>query len=210
MKKNEKTYSASALIVSLLVLGAIVVTALSVSLVSIKERSISSNASKSSQAFQNADSGVEAVMYEITKRNHSKVSEIRPTGTSCTNKKIVGNNYKVELLDTTGNVIDCSSNSKSPSDVATIKSVGSDSAGRTQRAISAAVAAGGGGITGEALIIGGSVVSNNYCNNTWGTASCGHSGGVIDWSNTKCNDGSLQWGAGNYADGRQFFCVKTF
>ncbi len=209
MKKNEKTYSASALIVSLLVLGAIIVTALSVSLASIKERSISSNASKSSQAFQNADSGVEAVMYEITKGNHSKVSEILPAGTSCTNEKIVGNNYKVELLDTTGNVIDCNSNSKSPFDVATIKSVGTDGTGRTQRAISAAVAAGG-EITGKTLIIGGSVVSNSDCESTWGTASCKHSGGVIDWSNTKCNDGSLQWGTGNYADGRQFFCVKTF
>ena len=138
MKINKKFYSASSLVVSLLVLGAILVTALSVSLVSIKERSISSNASKSSQAFQNADSGIETVMYEITQGGHNKVSEIRPTGTSCTNKKIVGSNYKVQLLDASGNAFSCSS-SVALSEIATIKSVGEDANSRTQRAISATV-----------------------------------------------------------------------
>ncbi len=134
-KKKKREYRASALVASLLILTAILVTAISVSLVSIKERNISSNASKSSQAFQSANSGIENVMYEIKRGGYSKVfqiSDCQPSG------EIENGNYKVQLEDNAGVKIDCTSN-HNISDVITIKSVGVDDSGRIQRAISATV-----------------------------------------------------------------------
>jgi len=66
------------------------------------------------------------------------------------------------------------------------------------------------GISGYTIIIGGSVVANSWCGATWGTAKCGHTGGVIDWNKTGCNEGTMVWGSGDYANGRQFFCIKSF
>ena len=135
MNKTKSKYKASALIVSLLILGAIVVTALSVSLVSIKERAISSRVSKANQAFQNADSGIENVMYEITEGGHSDTSEI-PDCLASGKIENASYNYKVQLKDSDGNIIDCDSG-QPISNIASIKSVGTQ--GETHRAIEATV-----------------------------------------------------------------------
>lgn len=71
---QKKKYKASALIVSILVLGLILGIALSIVLSSLHEMKASSGASKSSLAYQSADEGVEAVMNDIQMVN--RISEL--------------------------------------------------------------------------------------------------------------------------------------
>lgn len=160
MKKKTKL-KASALVVSVVIMGIMLITALSVSLVSIRDRKASMSGSKSGQAFQNAQSGVEIVMNEILKGGYDKVNELN--GCDSGDGLIKGaNGYAVELKDEDGNKIVCNDGSKNISEIVSIKSVGTGS--NNQRAIEAAVAAVGGGITGGCGFTGGagSKVSNKW------------------------------------------------
>jgi len=120
-----KKYQASALIVSLLILAAILIISLSVSLVSVKERKISSESAKSSQAFQIADSGMELVLKKIEIDGWTTIKEFEDNGMSCNSGVITGNasngSYELTFKDNIGTSINCGDNS---STIFGIKSAG--------------------------------------------------------------------------------------
>lgn len=142
-RKNNmqvKKQKASILVVTLMVLGIILVTALSISLVSIKERKAAMSSSKSSLAYQTADTGIENVMDAILSNRSlgDKVNSL--AGIDCGSGKVIGAGYVVELKkdDGTGAETTALCTDKL-TDIIAIKSVGTASG--QQRAIEAAVAA---------------------------------------------------------------------
>lgn len=141
-KKNFK--KASALVATMMILGIMLITALSVSLVSLKERKAAMSGSKSGQAFQNAQSGVELVMQAVMNGGYARVSDINIAGAACDGVTGLISDpsipYTVELRDANDAKIDCDRSDVDISAIASIKSIGSG--GGSQRAIQAAVAAG--------------------------------------------------------------------
>ncbi|MFA5962310.1 MAG: hypothetical protein WC848_06525 [Parcubacteria group bacterium] len=132
-----KKFKASILVVTMMILGIMLVTALSVSLVSIKDRQASMGESKSTQAFQNAQSGVELVMRQITEGGHSTVGDICGTAAFM---DTAGVGYDIVLKKEDDSDLSCTTDALSPiSEIASIKSIGTGSG--DQRAIEAAVAA---------------------------------------------------------------------
>lgn len=137
----DKKYQASVLVVTIMILGIVLATALSIAAVSNKERSAAIGSSQSNKAYQNADSGVESVLYALL--NHPTDTVAIATGLSCTtnskNHAVVtgatGTGYTVELKK--ANDIDSTDCGTTASDIASIKSIGT--AGSTQRAIGAPV-----------------------------------------------------------------------
>ncbi len=124
MEKNNitKKYPASALIVSILILGLILSIALSLILVSIREMRSATGASRTSLAYQTADEGIESVMGEISEVN--RISEL--SGCVSSSGLIRRGEYRVALYDGVGddkNKISC--NSTDPIErVKSIKSIG--------------------------------------------------------------------------------------
>ena len=119
MKKKYTNNHGSALVVSILVLMIIVTIALSLTLVSVQNQTASGGEAASSQSFQMADTGIENLMYDLTKAGKTNVNEL--TGCKPGGLIAVGN-YIVTLLDGSGAPINCSQNI-SISNVITIKSV---------------------------------------------------------------------------------------
>ena len=143
--KNPK---ASVLVVTMMIMGIILISALSISLVSIQERKASISSNKSSQAYQIADSGIEAVMDKLVSANGSDKVSTLYTAAGVVRCDVVSGliqntatGYSVELKDASEAKIACDDNAKTISEVAHIKSVGTAS-GQAQRSIEAAVAAG--------------------------------------------------------------------
>lgn len=141
-----KNLKASALVVTLMILGIVLLTGLSISLVSVNERKASLGAGDSGRAFQSAGSATEKLISAIQQlqqqqkqqaNNPIYVKEIAIAGASCTGGDIVGPGYNIELEDKNDAQIDCSSNIP-VGNVLNIKSVGT--AGGDQRAIKTAVA----------------------------------------------------------------------
>ncbi|MFZ2226846.1 MAG: hypothetical protein WA064_03265 [Candidatus Moraniibacteriota bacterium] len=132
----KKKLKASILVITMIILGIILLSSLSVSLVSLNERKASISNSKSNQAFQNAQSGVELVMQEI-ESGKILVSELSNCDDADT-KLIIGEDasYTVELRDMDSK-IDCDS-SRPITDIAYLVSIGSFK--DTQRSIQAAIA----------------------------------------------------------------------
>lgn len=126
----------------MMILGIMLVTALSVSLVSLKERKTAMSGSKSGQAFQNAQSGVELVMQAVVKGGLDTVNQIAGAvgDVTCSDGLIKNTSvpYTVELRDIDDKKIACNS-TDDISTIASIKSIGAG--GDSQRAIQAAVAA---------------------------------------------------------------------
>ena len=125
---------ASALVVTMMILGIILITALSISLVSLRERKASLGSNDSNQAFYTAQSGVESVLQQIANNSTGTVSNI---DSDCSGT-ISSSGYSVKLLDSSGNVV--SGCSTPVSNIAKLKSVGTE--GQYQRAIEVAVANG--------------------------------------------------------------------
>lgn len=122
MESTGKKLQASALVVSILILGLVMAIAMSVILSSINEMKASSGASRTSLAYQAADEGIETVMNDIQKAD--KISDLSNCQASGLIKK---DNYEVELFDAfegARNSIDCNSNDPIE-DVKAIKSIGS-------------------------------------------------------------------------------------
>jgi hypothetical protein len=129
-----KKIKASALLVTLMILGIMLIVGLSVSLVSIKERTASIGESKSGTAFQNAQSGVEAVLQDILKSTPIKTTAGQLSGWDGCKVKKTGY-YEVTLEDASG-PIPCSGGYLL-TNVVKIKSVGFGTG--NQRAIEAVV-----------------------------------------------------------------------
>ena len=151
---KQKKHKASILVVSLLILLIILATALTIATVANKQRQSSLGAGRSSQAFQNADTGVEVAMNALVNGTAPNLGGLL-TGFACaqdptTHHAVLKSNngapYQIEFqLEDSTQATDCSTTP--PSTIKNIKSVGS--AGSEQRAIQAAVAATNGCQTGK-------------------------------------------------------------
>jgi hypothetical protein len=148
--KNKK---ASVLAFSLIILGIIIMISLSISLVSIRERKASMSSGKSTSAFLAADTGVEKVLNMLAKTDAEIVGNIdwSTWGLSCSGGEVKSSDggFKVELKNKNGEPINCVGTTK-VSEISSIKSIGTGNG--QQRAIEAAVAAGGSGITGGCTV----------------------------------------------------------
>ncbi len=138
MSKKIK-YKASALIITMIILGIMLITALSASIVSIREKKASMGENISGQAFQDAQSGVELVMRNILTGGLTTVSQLSncEKNTSSPNYGFIVDTsvpYIVELEDVSGNKINCDS-AALISSIASLKSAGTS--GDSQRAIQA-------------------------------------------------------------------------
>lgn len=120
MNKNKKLQG-SVLIVSMMVLSIILIITMSLTLVSIREEKNATGEAGSSNAFQTADSGIEITLLDILKGGHSKVNQL--TNCQSSDGTIKNGNYVVQLLDASGNIILCNSNTSIVS-VAELKSTG--------------------------------------------------------------------------------------
>jgi len=120
--KNE----GSALIVALFVLIMIIIIALTITLVSIQNQLAAVGESQSSQSFQMADSGIEDLMYQLTKAGHEYVDEVDPSDCQTSgiyNGLFKTSSYILRLQDKDGNAINCDDSTVPTADVASIKSV---------------------------------------------------------------------------------------
>lgn len=137
-----KKLKASILGSTLVIMGIVLVTALSISAVSVRNKKASLNSSKSNQAYQVADSGIEAVMDKILNNRLAGKTASDVWGASCNGGKIsdVTAGYAVDLKIYDGNGDEKQATCSDRLDkIVAIKSVGT--AGQSQRAIEAAVAA---------------------------------------------------------------------
>jgi hypothetical protein len=144
MKKQKR--KGSALVVTLILMGVILVIALSISLRSIRERKAAMGGSKSAEAYQVAETGIEAIMNALLTGNAGATLGSISGYTCATNSNnhavltpTDGSTYKVELKKQTDT--DATSCSNIIADIKDIKSVGM-AGSQDQRIIEAAVAAG--------------------------------------------------------------------
>ncbi len=118
MKKRFKNQG-SALIVSIMILVIIVVIALSITLVSLQNKTASEGEYVSSRSFQTADTGIENLMYDLTKTGKVKLSDLD----DCQSNGLIENNdYIITLLDTNHEAMRCDQD-KPTSDVVSVKAV---------------------------------------------------------------------------------------
>jgi len=136
---NSRRPRASVLAATLIILAAMLAIAMSISLVSIQERKASIGSNDSSLAYQEAESGIENVMQKIKSSLKNdpggKVDGIATPGQNPCGVVIAPGKYKVELKDSSGNVItDCTADVSS---IDKIKSIGYS--GQNSRAIETSV-----------------------------------------------------------------------
>ncbi|OGI17454.1 MAG: hypothetical protein A2Z52_00055 [Candidatus Moranbacteria bacterium RBG_19FT_COMBO_42_6] len=133
-KNFSKKPQGSVLAATLIILAAMLAIALSVSVVSIQERKASIGSTRSSLAYQEAESGIENVMQKLKDNQLGNVSAIATASqTPC--GVVIAENYKVELKDSSGAVI--SSCDVPIRSIVKIKSIGYS--GQNSRAIEVAV-----------------------------------------------------------------------
>ncbi|HHE45770.1 MAG TPA: hypothetical protein ENL05_00245 [Candidatus Moranbacteria bacterium] len=125
VKLAKQKYRASALVASLLILSATLITALGMAAISVKEMNISLNSSKSSQAFQIADGGLEIALKKIKKDGWTTVKDFKDGGMTCKDGAIsdslANGDYKLTFENSSGILIDKCENTDT---IASIKSVG--------------------------------------------------------------------------------------
>ena len=193
------------LVFSFIALTLLIIAALSVAMIATVDRQNAGISGKSNNAFQVADSGVEAVLKRAYKDADNTLTDVADAlphdGSSgkCTNGTISTNaGYEVTFYDKNGTALDCYSTTWR-TDVDSIKSVGTS--GGTVRAINTAVAASGGsGITG------GCVLSNTILANPWGNG-CKSSGGTYG-SCSDAADSDYKCGPTSYDSvGSYYYCV---
>jgi hypothetical protein len=132
---------ASALVVTMMILGIVLVSTLSIALVAVQERKASLGEDSSNQAYYKAEDGVEITMKAITQGELSNVNQIDgylDNVTCAADGLLVGTGgFKVELKDSNEAKILCNSTTSIAS-VRSLKSVGT--VGGNQRAVQVAVA----------------------------------------------------------------------
>jgi len=188
-----KKPKASILVITLLVLGVILATALSISLVSIQERKASIGSNKSNIAYQTADTGIEKVMSDIITAVRANPDQTllsaSLSGCDIASGDIIASGYDVKLKKQNDIVVSCRDSVVKVSEIASIKSIGTV-AGQSQRAIEAAVAAGGHKISCS-LPGDGSV----YCCsvNDGGSVNCKYETGNAAWVDFNANADQSSW-----------------
>jgi len=140
---KSQTHKASILAVSLIIMGVMFVISLGIASSALQSRKASIGSSKSSVAFQNADSGVEIIMQRIKDNSSdSNLNNIDNDGTCDGIYTSPDGKYRAELKDASGNIIDSSAcGTTAVSAIDTVKSIGYSA--QDTRAIEMAVAAGG-------------------------------------------------------------------
>ena len=152
LKKNKipKKRKASALIVTMMILGIILIVGLSMALVSVRERRASIGEGRSNLTYQYAETGVEKVMAAVVsteKNGGTKTGHIswENFGLECFsgNKKLRSSSapylFEAELQDENGDNMQCKGGN-AILDIKFIKSIGLGSS--QERAIQAAVSHG--------------------------------------------------------------------
>jgi hypothetical protein len=132
---------ASALVVTMMILGIVLVSTLSIALVAVQERKASIGSDSSNQAYYKAEDGVEITMKAITQGELGSVNQIDgylDNVTCDADGLLVGTGgFKVELKDSNEAKIACNTTTSIAS-VRSLKSVGT--VGGNQRAVQVAVA----------------------------------------------------------------------
>jgi len=136
---KTKKHKASVLIMSMIVLSMILITTLTITLATLRGKKISIGSSKSTIAYQNAETGVERVMERLASGEYSTLGEFCDESSAL----LSGANYEAELKKEDGSIVNCggSFDSLKIAEVTTIKSTGWDPGKQANRAIEAAVAA---------------------------------------------------------------------
>ncbi len=128
-------WKASALVVTMMIMGIILISTLSIALVAVQERKASLGEDSSNQAYNKAEDGVEIVLQDVIKGGHATVDQLANCNPA--SGRIENDGYTVELKDADEAKISCASTAAIAS-VRSVKSVGS--AGGNQRAVQVAVA----------------------------------------------------------------------
>lgn len=143
---ENKKAKASVLAMSLIIMGIVVMAALAFSLTTLEQRKASIGSSRSDQAYQNAESGVEAAMEAIVGDSLAHVSDLAAHLDGGSASDINGacviktsDHYSIQLLNQSNQYLGCSA---SISGATEVKSTGTDTADQDTRAIEAAVAFG--------------------------------------------------------------------
>jgi len=149
MEKLKKL-KASALVVTMIILGIMLVSTLSIALVAVQERKASQGEDSSNQAYYKAENGVEIVMQKM-KDNAGKT--LADMNIGCANGVVTSSaGYTVKFKDASDSFItDCT---KPIASVKTVKSIGT--VGGNQRAVEVAVAD-----SLEGKIVGGCMFDSN-------------------------------------------------
>jgi hypothetical protein len=177
---------ASVLVVSLIILGVILVSALTFSLATLQQRKASIGSSHSDQAYQNAESGVEAAMSAVLNTSGTVGNLASTLGVTCddngghspaTFNLNSSKYYKIQLLDNKGSYLYCADQL---SDATEIKSVGTDVANQDTRAIEAAVAFGSQKLC--AVFSTGIFFNSMTVNTDWAIINC------QNWANDMCGN----------------------
>lgn len=138
--KNEKT--GSALIVSILILILIVMIALSIALVAVQNQNASIGEYKSSQSFGTTDTILENTIYALTRSGSATVDQLASSLGTCEadgNLKVTGGQGEIELLDSDGAQIDCSTDTATAL-VSKIKSI-SNTSGQSRSVLASVICA---------------------------------------------------------------------
>ncbi len=139
MAKNikNKLSKASALVVTMMIMGIILVSTLSIALVAVQERKASLGENSSNQAYTTAETGIEIVMRNILKDGNITVGQLLNCNPA--NGRIENSGYAVELKKSDDAKIHCITDATTNlSEIASVKSIGT--IGGYQRAIEVAVA----------------------------------------------------------------------
>jgi hypothetical protein len=136
-QKIKTKLKASALVVTMIILGLMLVSTLSIALVSVQERKASLGEDSSNKAYYKAEDGVEIVLKDILKGGHTAANQLDDCNT--TSGLIEKDGYTVELRKADDTKISCTETT-SLSQIASVKSVGT--VGGNQRAVQVAVAGG--------------------------------------------------------------------
>ncbi len=137
----------SVLVFSLLILSILLVTSLTILSTALLDRKASLSTGSSARSFQVADSGVEEILYQVYKANHTTLADLADaiTGATCSGSTVsfpsAGGEVKVTFYEdeTTPYSGGCTTGTDWRTRVVKIKSEGM--AGSTTRAVEVAVAA---------------------------------------------------------------------
>ena len=202
------TKRASALLLTTILLFVVLSMVVSLTYVTVMEQKMSQKTKSSVGSFYTAESGIEWALNQISTGSGNTIgSKFAAQATNATAEGKIScpfsSDCNIYLLDSSGNVIPKAqfTNPDSADLVKAVRSVGAQGT-QTQRAIEAAVAAGGEGITG-----GCSESSFNILMR-WGNG-CKASGSAINGSNfcTDVNESGYICGPSGWVPANQIFCI---
>jgi hypothetical protein len=183
---SEKTKSGSGLIFAVVLLFVILGMVVTLSSITVLETKMNQKTKSSVGAFYNADSGIEWALNKIASTTASDINTAFDVLTPANGvQPSTDAGYKVYFLDKDGKVI--KNGALPPSDIKAVRAVGTQGE-EAQRAIEAAVAAGGGGCF------------TYYCGGVGAEQACTDNGGTQKYCPTGFNQlyAMGHWGSCGY------------